>query len=206
MYVETLPNPIEPVQLLFPLTLRSAPTLLIPAPVKLNALPTLTPPNNSTVAPLDTVVIEELPKPLLLVKRNVPLFTLVAPLYTFTPAKVNLPTPSLVMVPVPKLITPLTTTFPLPPTCKLILLLLIEELPPKVNVAPESLLIRVVALTKVTVPAQLLVPLILRNAPPLLTPVPVKLNGKAPILIPPCNCKTAPLDTVVCEEIPNPLL
>jgi hypothetical protein len=191
-------------------------------PVKFNALPTVTPPINSKAAPLDTA-IEELPKPALWLNRSTPPLTLVLPVYTFDPLNANTPavtftpTPdkrplilkvpllSFVNEPVPKETVPSTTTEPFPPTSKLVLVPLIEVAPLKVN-TPESLLIRVVAVAKVTTPAQLLFPLILRKAPKLLLPGPDKLNGKAPILIPPCNCKVALVDTVVKLDAPKPLL
>jgi hypothetical protein len=168
------------------------------------------------------VVNEELPKPALLLNRSTPPLTLVLPVYTFDPFNTNtpaviftptpdkrpfmlkVPLPSFVNEPVPKETVPSTTTDPLPPTCKLIVLLLIELAPPKVN-TPAALWIRVVEVAKVTTPAQLLFPLRLCNAPPT-HPEPVKLKGKAPILIPPCNCKVAPLDTVVKLDTPKPLL
>jgi hypothetical protein len=112
-----------------------------PLPFNRKTLLTPTPPINSNVAPLDTVVTDELPNPPRLLKRKKPALTLVVPLYTFSPPKVTLPVPSLINVPVvPKLITPLTTTSPVPPICNPILLPLIEEAPTNVN-TPKLLVI-----------------------------------------------------------------
>jgi hypothetical protein len=175
------------------------------------------------------VVIEELPKPALWLNRSTPALTLVVPVYTFDPFNTNIPPvtftptldkrpfnlkvllPSFVNEPVPKETVPSTTTDPPPillPTSKLTLLLLIEVAPLKVN-TPESLLIRVVEVSNVTTPAQVLFPSVSKAPvlpPPLLSPSPVKYKGNPPILIPPLNCKVVLLDTVVKLDAPKPLL
>ena len=108
-----------------------------------------------------------------------------APVYVLTPLSVKVPEPSLVKLPVPVVIVPLTTTSPLPPNVTPILVEVIALAPLKVNTSASLWIL--LADKAVIVPAQLLFPLILRSTPKELTPAPSKRKAKEPTDIPPCN-------------------
>ena len=57
------------------------------------------------------------------------------------------------------------------------------------------------AAASVMAPLQELLPLVLRSAPPPLTPVPLRLEVSPATVMPPCNCNCAPLATVVPELV-----
>jgi hypothetical protein len=140
---------------------------------------------------------------LLLSIDSVPALTVVAPPYVFALVSVNVPLPSFVramssLVPV---MAPLTVTLPAPPKVRILLLLSPAPsvmLPPMVKVSASELIRWAPATSaSVIVPAQLLLPLTLRRAPPLEIPLPLSDNASAPTAIPPCNSSAAPLLTVV---------
>ena len=134
------------------------------------------------------------PEPL---RFNVPAVTFVAPVNVFTPLKVSTPLPSFVNEPAPSASTPLAAMSPEPP--KVTPRSAADNVPPNVN-KPESELIRV-AVFSVSEPPKMLVPEILRNAPLLAAPVPLKVSGSAPTEMLPCNCNAAPSATVVAPAV-----
>ena len=66
---------------------------------------------------------------------------------------------------------------------------------------PASELIRL-AEPRVTVPCQVLLPLMLRRAPSVEKPVPFKVRASAPTVIPPCSWSAAPEVTEVPAAVP----
>ena len=75
-----LASVIAPLTVLLPLTLRSAPPLLMPVPFSVKASASVMPPDNSSAAPASTVVPPaDVPKDPLFVARSAPALIVVAP-------------------------------------------------------------------------------------------------------------------------------
>ena len=105
--------------------------------------------------------------------------------------RVRMPAPSLVRVPVVVPMTPLMTVLPAPPTVRPRPAPLI--LPETVSV-PASELMRL-AVTRATVPVQVLAPEMLRSAPSLEMPVPFKVRVSPVTVMLFCICSAAPAVT-----------
>ena len=116
-----------------------------------------------------------------------PPLTVVSPVYVLAAESVSTPLPSLVSVPAPVPIVLLIGVFPEPPT--------VSPRPEPVIVPvlsvsrPESELI-LLAAASVTAPAQVLLPLMFRRAPPPDTPEPLSVSGR-PREIPFCCCRSS---------------
>ena len=91
-------------------------------------------PFKSTVAPNEIFVTAVVPKAALLPIFKAPALTVVAPLYVFTPLKIQVPAPDLVNVPVLEII-PETLTLPVPPKIAALVRVIFPE-----DVADVSLL------------------------------------------------------------------
>ena len=117
------------------------------------------------------------------------------------PLRVRVPVPLTVRPPVP-LTTPLNPMLPAPVS--------VRRKPPLVN-APLKVSVPasdpiVAAEPSVIALLMLLVPLMLRSAPSLETPLPLSVNASAPTAMLPCICKAAPLLTVVpAAVVPSPV-
>src|SRR5712692_821415 len=172
-------------------TLLPAPLLERPLTVSLN------PPRSNVAVPLaGFITTSPLPAPsgmtLAAPSFKVPALIVVLPANVFAPESVSVPDPDLVNAPV-LLMTPLMVEFPAPPHVRPKVPL--STLPLTVNVPPVEPMVE--ALARVIAPDQLFVPLTFSSAPAPLTPALFSVNGSVLIEMPPCNCKEAPLSTVV---------
>ena len=120
--------------------------------------------------------------------ESVPALIDTIPVKVLLPDSVTFPVPDLVRPPVP-LITLLTAMLPAP--------LNVGTNPPftilLIRVSVPLSLAMVLAAARVILPSQELLPLMLRKAPPLLTPLPVRERASVPMATPPCNCNEPPL-------------
>ena len=104
---------------------------------------------------------------------------------------VTVPVPSTVSVPAPLPMTPDTVMLPAPPKVRLFAPFV---MPPESVRVPESELMRVFPV-RVTAPAKLLFPLMLRKAPVLEIPSPFREIALAPTAMPPLARRAAPVLT-----------
>ena len=128
---------------------------------------------------------------------SVPALIVVEPVQLFAPLRFQVPAPSLVKLPLPRLTAPVTLE--VPPVTPMVRSVFTPVIPlawVRVQVLFSELMRE--ELAKVIEPAKFLSPPRLRNAPSLDTPVPFRISASAPMLpLVAVSCKDAPAETVV---------